>query len=75
MYSYTHNNLTYPYDETYTFSQTSTDTDYTVALSQADYYSNEQVRTDVTALLSVSAQCGVPLSGVKVSAVYSTGEV
>ena len=57
------------------FSQTSTDTDYTLPLTVPAYSSNEQVRTDVTALLSISGQCGAPFSGVRMTAVYSTGEM
>ena len=75
VYSYTHNNVTHPYDETYTFSQTSTDTDYSLALTDRDNYSIELVRTDITALLSITEQCDAPYSGVRVVAVYNTGEM
>ena len=73
IYSYTQNNITYHYSTTNTFSRISTDTDFTQQLTEQTFYSTELVQTDITTLLSITQQCSTLISGVGLSAMYSSG--
>ena len=61
-YSYTQNNDTGSYDETYTFSQISTDTDYILLLTDPIFPSSVSVEFDITATLSIAKQCATIVS-------------
>ena len=56
------------------FSQISTDTDFTQQLTEQTFYSTELVQTDITTLLTITQQCSTLISGVGLSAMYSSGK-
>ena len=75
MYNYTHDDMTSSNDNTYSFSQISSDTNYTLPFKIPTLPLKVSVPVNITATLTITQQCETSFSGVEQTATTNSSMI